>query len=166
VISHQKHYFVKYHADSKHKYSEVESKNMLEFLIDWLMIDYLRFYVPLKNFSFTWRHHHYRWRAAKFMSMLGAQGLWAGRDLYRATPAVTRYPGFSGLIRKTAPISRLLRHTWRCGGSIPHRKYLCSCWWTGLPTVCWNSHWYELCPFVSGPVFVFIWGGIYSKTST
>ena len=32
VISHQKHYFVKYHFDSTHKYSEV--KKMLEFLID------------------------------------------------------------------------------------------------------------------------------------
>jgi hypothetical protein len=31
--------------------------------------------------------------------MLGAQGLWAGRDLFRATPAVTRGLGFSGLIR-------------------------------------------------------------------
>jgi hypothetical protein len=28
------------------------------------------------------------------------------------------------------------------------------CWWAGLPTVFWISHWYELCSFVSGPVFV------------
>jgi hypothetical protein len=49
--------------------------------------------------------------------MLGAQGLWAGRDLYRAIPAVTRGLGFSGLIRRTALFSRLLRHTRRCGGS-------------------------------------------------
>jgi hypothetical protein len=34
VISHQKHYFVKYHTDSMHKYSKVELKKMLEFLID------------------------------------------------------------------------------------------------------------------------------------
>jgi hypothetical protein len=34
VISHQKHYFVKYHSDSTHKYSEVEIKKMLEFLIN------------------------------------------------------------------------------------------------------------------------------------
>jgi hypothetical protein len=33
-------------------------------------------------------------------NMLCAQGLWAGRDLYRATPAVTRDLGFSGLIRR------------------------------------------------------------------
>jgi hypothetical protein len=85
----------------------------------WLrLIDYLRFYVPLKNFSLIWRRHHYRWRAAKFRPMLGAQRLWAGRDLYRATPAVTWDLGFSGLIRRTAPFSRLLRHTRGCGGSI------------------------------------------------
>jgi hypothetical protein len=34
VISQQKHYFVKYHSDSTHKYSEVKIKKMLEFLID------------------------------------------------------------------------------------------------------------------------------------
>jgi hypothetical protein len=80
--------------------------------IYWL-IDYLRFYVPLKNFSLIWRRHQCRWRAAKFRPMLSAQGLWAGRDLYRATSAVKRDLGFSGLIRRTATISRLLRHT--CG---------------------------------------------------
>jgi hypothetical protein len=63
--------------------------------------DYLQFYVPLKNFSLIWRRHHCRWRAAKFRPMLGAQGLWAGRDLYRATPALTRGLGFSSLIRRT-----------------------------------------------------------------
>ena len=50
--------------------------------------------------------------------MLGTQGLWAGRDLYRATPAVTRCLGFSGLIRMTAPFSRLLRHARGCWGPI------------------------------------------------
>jgi hypothetical protein len=33
--------------------------------------------------------------------MLGAQGLWAGRDLYRATPTGTRDLGLYGLIGKT-----------------------------------------------------------------
>jgi hypothetical protein len=88
-----------------------------DWLIDWL-IDYLRFYVPLKNISLIWKRHHCRWRAAKFRSMLGAQGLWACRDLYRVTPAVTRDLGFSGLIRRTAPFSRILRHTRGCGWSI------------------------------------------------
>ena len=87
------------------------------FWMDWL-IDYLRFYVPLKNISLVWRRHHCRWRAAKFRPMLGAQGLWAGRDLYRATSAETRDLGFFGLIRRTSPLSRLLWHTRGCGGSI------------------------------------------------
>jgi hypothetical protein len=85
-------------------------------LIDSLII--LRFYVPLKNISLMWRRHHCRWRAAKCRPMLGAQGLLAGRDLYHATPTVTRDFGFSGLIRRTVPFSRLLRHTRGCGGSI------------------------------------------------
>jgi hypothetical protein len=80
-----------------------------------LMSDYLEFCVPLKNFSLIWRRHQCRWRAAKFRSMLGAQGVWAGRDLYRATPTVTRGFGFSGLIRRTSPFSRFLRHTRGCG---------------------------------------------------
>jgi hypothetical protein len=66
---------------------------------------------------YTWRHYHYRWRAAKFRPMLGAQGLWSERDLYRAKPAVTRGLSFSGLIRRMAPFSRLFRHTRGCGGS-------------------------------------------------
>jgi hypothetical protein len=83
----------------------------------WL-IDYLLLYVPRKNFSLIWRRHHCRWRVAKFRPMLGAQGHWAGRDLYRATPAMTQGLGFSGLIRRTAPISCLLRHARGCKGSI------------------------------------------------
>jgi hypothetical protein len=58
-------------------------------------------------FSFIWRRLHHRWRAVKFRPLLGAQDLWAGRNLYRATPAVTRSSGFSGLIRRTALFSRL-----------------------------------------------------------
>jgi hypothetical protein len=60
---------------------------------DWL-IDYLLFYVPLKIFSIIGRRHHCRWRTAKFRPMVGAQGLWVGRDLYRATSTVTRGLGF------------------------------------------------------------------------
>jgi hypothetical protein len=59
-----------------------------------------------------------QYRPLFFRPMLGAQGLWAGRDLYRATPTVTRDLGFSGLIRRTAPFRRLLRHTRGCGGPI------------------------------------------------
>jgi hypothetical protein len=89
---------------------------ILDKSFDWLIN--LLFYVPLKNISLIWRRHHCQWRAAKFRPMLGAQGLWAGKDLYRATPAVKRGLGFSGLIQRIAPISRLLRHAWGCGGPI------------------------------------------------
>jgi hypothetical protein len=37
-------------------------------------------------------------KGCKIWPMLGAQGLWAGRDLYRVTPTVTRYLSFSGLL--------------------------------------------------------------------
>jgi hypothetical protein len=80
-------------------------------LFDWLII--YGFTSRSRIFSLIWRRHHCRWRAAKFRPMLCAQGLWAGRDLYRTTPAVTQGLGFSGLIR-----SRLSRYTRGCGGSI------------------------------------------------
>jgi hypothetical protein len=64
-------------------------------------------------FSHLWRCHHYRCRAAKFRPKLCAQGHWAERDFYRATPAVTVGLDFSGLIWRTAPFS-LLRHTKEC----------------------------------------------------
>jgi hypothetical protein len=51
----------------------------------------------LSNFSAI----HYRWLGCKYGPMLGTQGLWAGRDLYRATPTATRGLGLYGLIRKT-----------------------------------------------------------------
>jgi hypothetical protein len=105
-------------------------KILFTFVITKWLIDYLRFYVPLKIISLIWRRHHCRGRAAKFRPMLGAQGLWAGRDLYRATPAVTRDLGFCGLIRRTAPFSCLLQHTRGCGGSILTRIF------TGVITKC------------------------------
>jgi hypothetical protein len=52
------------------------------------------------------------------------------------------------LISRTSTPKLKLKDT-----GIPHWQYLCSCWWSGLPTVCWNSHRYDLCPFVSGPDF-------------
>jgi hypothetical protein len=81
-------------------------------LIDWLIIYCLT--SRSRIFHYIWRGHHCQWRAAKFRPMLGAHGLWAGSDLYRATHAVTWDLSFSGLIRRTAPFSRLLRHAWGC----------------------------------------------------
>jgi hypothetical protein len=64
--------------------------------------------------------------------MLGAQGRWAGSDLYRATPAVTRDLGFSGLIRRTAPFRRLSRHTrgWNNSNPDPHGGGECERGWS------------------------------------
>jgi hypothetical protein len=71
-----------------------------------------------QEFPLIWRRHHCRWRVSKFRPRLGAQGLCAGKDLYRAPPAVTQGLGFSGLIRRTVLFSRLLRHAKGCGGFI------------------------------------------------
>jgi hypothetical protein len=90
----------------------------------WL-IDYLLFCVTLQNLSFNWRRYHYLWKAAKFKPTLGAQDLWAGRDLYRVTPAVTRGLDFFGLIQKTAPFSHLLRHARCCWGLLLTRILTC-----------------------------------------
>jgi hypothetical protein len=57
------------------------------------------------------------------LGQCSVQGLRAGRDLNRATPAVTQGLCFSSLIRRTAPFSRLLPHTRGCGGSILARIY-------------------------------------------
>jgi hypothetical protein len=45
--------------------------------------------------------HNYQWQGCQFRPMLGTLGLWAGRDLYRATATATRGIGLYGLIRKT-----------------------------------------------------------------
>jgi hypothetical protein len=106
---------------------------ILQYVMLFWLIAYLQFYVPLKNISLTWRRHHCRWRAAKFRPMLGAQGIRAGRELYRVTPAVTRVLCFSGPIRRTAPFSHLLRHTRGCGGSTLTRILTsCSCYYNML----------------------------------
>jgi hypothetical protein len=53
-----------------------------------------------------------------YRPMLCTWGLWAGTKLYCVTPTVAQSLGFSGLIRMTAQISRLLRHTMGCARSI------------------------------------------------
>jgi hypothetical protein len=64
------------------------------------IIDYLLFYVPFKNVSLIWRHHCCQWRLQNLGLCLA---LWAGRDLYHATPAETHNLGFSSLIQMSAP---------------------------------------------------------------
>jgi hypothetical protein len=85
-----------------------------------LLIDYLLFYVPLKNFSRIWRHHHYQWRAVKSRPMFGAQGLWAGRD-FQFVPHLLQLQdlNFYCLIWSTIPFNHLLQLVSReCGGLI------------------------------------------------
>jgi hypothetical protein len=79
------------------------------------LIDYLLFYVPFEIFFTRVKTSPLPVKGCK-MPMLGAQGLWTGRDLYCATPAVTRGLDFSGLIRRTVPFRRLLRHRRGCWG--------------------------------------------------
>jgi hypothetical protein len=67
--------------------------------------------VSLKNISLIWKRHHCIRRAATFKAMLRAEGLWAGRDLYRSTTAVIRGIRFCGLIRGLILFSSLLQHT-------------------------------------------------------
>ena len=86
-------------------------------LIVWLFI-YSLIYVPLKNVSFIWIRRPCRWRATKLSLMLVVKGLRAGRDLCRATTTLKRDLDFSGLTRRIAPFSRLLRHTRGYDGSI------------------------------------------------
>jgi hypothetical protein len=82
------------------------------------LIHYLLFYVPLKNFSLIWRHHHCRWRAAKYRPMLGAQGLWAGRDYLSSHTCCNTGPQFVRFHPKDRPIQSLQRHAWGCRGPV------------------------------------------------
>jgi hypothetical protein len=56
--------------------------------------------------------HHYRCRTAKFRPMLGSQGFWAGKE-YLLWHGTSNFPIPS---ERTAPFSRLLWQTRRCGG--------------------------------------------------
>jgi hypothetical protein len=89
--------------------------------IDWL-IDWLFTVLGPTQVFYTYMKMS-KLPAANFRPMLGAQGLWAGRDLYHVTLTMTRDLGFSGLIRRTTPFSRLLRHVWGCRGPILTRIF-------------------------------------------
>jgi hypothetical protein len=64
--------------------------------IDWF--DYLLFYVQAQE-CFTYMDTS-PLLVSKFRPMLGAQGLWAGSDLYRATPTMTQGLGFFHIVQK------------------------------------------------------------------
>jgi hypothetical protein len=64
----------------------------------------------------TWNFHLYG--IVTVRPMFGVQRLWAGRDLYRATPALTWDLGIFGLIQRIVPFNHLLRHTRGCRGPV------------------------------------------------
>jgi hypothetical protein len=92
----------------------VENHHLNPYKIHMLeVIDYLVFYVPLKNIQLVWR---FEWslpmKGCQFRPMLSAQGLWAGPGEIFIVPHLLQYVwdlSFSGLIRRTAPINCLLR---------------------------------------------------------
>ena len=79
----------------------------VSWLIDWLIVYCLSTRSNL--FYFTQRRHLCWWGAAKVGPVFRANGLWAGRGLYRAKPAVTRGLGFCGLSRRIALLSPLVQ---------------------------------------------------------
>jgi hypothetical protein len=66
------------------------------------------------SFYIIWRRHHCWWRASKFRPMLGAEGLWTGRDLYRWHTFCDTGPRFFRSHPKDRPIQsrRLSQHAW------------------------------------------------------
>jgi hypothetical protein len=104
------------------------------------LIDCLQLYVPLKTFSFIWRRHHCRWRAAKFRLRVfkqeGSLSCYSSCDMgpqfFRSHPndrtiqsPFTTHKGmwriYCNLDSHRSLISRLLRHTKGYGGPITTR---------------------------------------------
>jgi hypothetical protein len=69
-------------------------------------------------FSLIWRRHHCRWRAAKYSLCLALRTFEQGWIFIVPHLLWHEASVFSGLIRRTAPFSRLLRHTRGCEGYI------------------------------------------------
>jgi hypothetical protein len=103
------------------------------------MIDYLRFYIPVKNFSLIWRCHHYWWKAVKFRPMLHSGPNWTfsschtccdmGPRFFRShlkdcpiQPPFMTHKGMWSIYSNSDPhfstFSRLVRHTRGCGVSM------------------------------------------------
>ena len=61
-------------------------------------------YVPFKNTSLIWWHHHCQWTVSNFCPMLGAQGLWTGRDLLSCQTCCDTGPRFFQSHPKDRPI--------------------------------------------------------------
>jgi hypothetical protein len=84
--------------------------------LSWL-IDYLVFYIIIKNISIIWtRDVTITGEVQQNLGLYSVLRTFEQGDC--ATPATTWGLGLSGLIRRTAPFNRLLRHIRECGGSI------------------------------------------------
>ena len=107
--------------------------NILKYIFDCLFV-YLLYYVSLKNFSLMRRRHKYRWKGCIIWAY--ARSLWAGKDLYRATPALTRELGFSSLIRRAA-VTLKIGPRWKMTlGSFFNIKY----WpWSKFNVIFWSK---------------------------
>jgi hypothetical protein len=82
--------------------------------IDWL-VNYLLLYVPLKNISLLWRHHHCRWRAAKFRPMVSREGYFS-LSCHTCCDTGPRFFFSSHPKDPTAPFNCLLLLARGCGG--------------------------------------------------
>jgi hypothetical protein len=67
--------------------------------------------------------HHCRWQGCKFRPMLRTQGLWAGRDLYRATATATRDLGLYSLIRKTG-VTKYFEPGWKLTRGVIFQRWI------------------------------------------
>jgi hypothetical protein len=78
---------------------------------------YLLVYVPLKNISLLWRHHRYRWTAAKYITH-SKLGLWWALRAFEQVGIFIMPHLLFGLIRRTTPCTCLLRLASGCWGPI------------------------------------------------
>jgi hypothetical protein len=119
-------YLLKSHT---HGHAQMLHINLSWILVDLVLIDLILFYCFTSRsrifHSWIWRHYHCQWRVAKFRPLFGYLGLWVGRGLYCATPAVTRgLSCFPDLIRRTTRhlISNDTQEMWRFySNQEPHR---------------------------------------------
>jgi hypothetical protein len=84
---------------------KVHKNDLIGWLVGWLIIDWLTVFC----------HTHVdttplMLKGCKFNPILSAQGLWAGMDLYDATPTVTWGLDFPVIIQNIVQSDRFLRH--------------------------------------------------------
>ena len=123
--------------------------------LSWL-IDYIVFYVMIKNISIIWTGDvTITGEGQQNLGLCSVLKAFEQED--RATPAATWSLGLSGLIRRSAPFNRLLRHTREYGGSILTRILLYSAEWCKCTcSLLWNSDWIIKTKTVCLPIYKLI----------